>query len=127
MNRTAISTWTWRAAGALAFAAAVVGAACGGASAGAPAPSPTPTEPPPSASSSDAAKVYRRALNEFEDASAAAMDIYRREFGNDFEISLAHTNPDLGRRWSRFKTQTLIDFGNELIWVLQQREYSISD
>ncbi len=69
MNRMAISTWTWRAAGALAFAAAVVGAACGGASAGAPAPSPTPTEPPPSASSSDAAKVYRRALNEFEDAN----------------------------------------------------------
>jgi biofilm PGA synthesis lipoprotein PgaB len=61
-------------------------------------------------------------LNENEDASDAAMDIYRREFGSDFEISLAHNDPRLGKRWSRFKTQTLIDFGNELIWVLRERK-----
>lgn len=60
-------------------------------------------------------------LNEYEDASAAAMDAYRREFGDDFEISLAHENPRLGKRWARFKTQTLIDFGNEL--VLASREW----
>ncbi len=61
-------------------------------------------------------------LNEVEDASAAAMDSYRREFGPDFEISLAHEDPGLGRRWSRFKTQTLIDFGNELIEVLREQQ-----
>ena len=61
-------------------------------------------------------------LNEHEDASAAAMDIYRREFGNDFEFSLAHIDPELGKRWSRFKTQTLINFGNELIWVLREQK-----
>lgn len=61
-------------------------------------------------------------LNEHEDASAAAMDIYRRKFGDDFEISLAHANPELGRRWSRFKTQTLINFGDELIWVLREQK-----
>ena len=61
-------------------------------------------------------------LNEFEDASAAAMDAYRLEFGSDFEISLAHKEPTLGKRWSRLKTKTLIDFGNELVWVLQERK-----
>ena len=61
-------------------------------------------------------------LNEYEDASAAAMDSYRREFGPDFEIPLAHEDPGLGRRWSRFKTQTLIDFGNELIGVLREQQ-----
>jgi len=61
-------------------------------------------------------------LNENEDASAAAMDIYRQEFGNDFEIPLAQKDPSLGRKWSRFKTQTLINFGNELVWVLQERK-----
>ena len=61
-------------------------------------------------------------LNENEDASAAAMDSYRRQFGDDFEISLAHGDPELGKRWSRFKTRTLIDFGNELIWILRQQQ-----
>ncbi len=61
-------------------------------------------------------------LNEFEDASAAAMDAYRREFGSDFEISLAHEDPTLGKRWSRLKTQALINFGNELLWVVQERK-----
>lgn len=61
-------------------------------------------------------------LSENEDASAAAMDIYRQEFGTDFEISLAHNDPSLGKRWSRFKTQALIDFGNELIWVLREQK-----
>lgn len=60
-------------------------------------------------------------LNESEDASDAAMDRYRREFGDDFEISLAHNDLLLGERWSRFKTQTLIDFGNELIAVLREQ------
>lgn len=61
-------------------------------------------------------------LNENEDASAAAMDSYRREFGDDFEISLAHDDPVLGKKWSRFKTRALIDFGDELIWILRQRQ-----
>ena len=61
-------------------------------------------------------------LNEYEDASAAAMDAYRREFGSDFEISLAHEDPTLGKKWSRLKTQTLINLGNELIWVLRERK-----
>ncbi|MFQ5982357.1 MAG: poly-beta-1,6-N-acetyl-D-glucosamine N-deacetylase PgaB, partial [Woeseiaceae bacterium] len=61
-------------------------------------------------------------LNEFEDASGAAMQVYRREFGDDFEIPLAHEDPVLGKKWSRFKTQALIDFGNELIWVLRERK-----
>ena len=61
-------------------------------------------------------------LNEHEDASAAAMDSYRREFGDDFEISLAHDDPELGKRWSRFKTRTLIDLGNDLIWILRQQK-----
>ena len=61
-------------------------------------------------------------LNEYEDASAAAMDSYRREFGPDFEIPLAHEDAGLGQRWSRFKTQTLIDFGNELIEVLRAQQ-----
>lgn len=60
-------------------------------------------------------------LNEYEDASAAAMHAYRREFGSDFEISLAHRDARLGKRWSRFKTRALIDFGNELIGVLRQQ------
>ncbi len=61
-------------------------------------------------------------LNEYEDASAAAMDIYRQEFGNDFEISMARSDPELSKRWARFKTQTLIDFGNELIEVLREQQ-----
>ncbi len=61
-------------------------------------------------------------LNENEDASVAAMATYHREFGDDFDISLVHDNPELGKRWSRFKTRTLIDFGNELIWILRQQQ-----
>jgi biofilm PGA synthesis lipoprotein PgaB len=61
-------------------------------------------------------------LNENEDASAAAMDAYRREFGDGFEIPLAKDDPSLSKRWSRFKTQALIHFGNELAWVLRERK-----
>ncbi len=61
-------------------------------------------------------------MNEFEDASAAAMEVYRQEFGADFEITLAHKDPVLGQRWSRFKTQALIDFGNDLIRVLREQK-----
>jgi biofilm PGA synthesis lipoprotein PgaB len=50
------------------------------------------------------------------------MDAYRREFGSDFEISQAHEDPTLGKRWSRLKTQALINFGNELLWVVQERK-----
>lgn len=60
-------------------------------------------------------------LNESEDASAAAMAVYRKEFGSDFEISLANNDAKLGAKWSRFKTQALIDFGNELIAVLREQ------
>jgi len=61
-------------------------------------------------------------LNESEDASDAAMDAYRREFGSDFKIPLAHDDEELGEKWSRFKTQTLIDFGNELAGVLREQQ-----
>lgn len=60
-------------------------------------------------------------LNESEDASAAAMDIYRQEFGNDFDISRVNSDAVLAKKWSRFKSQTLIDFGDELIAVLREK------
>jgi len=58
-------------------------------------------------------------LNEFEDASAAAMTAYRQALGSDFDIPLALSEPTLGERWSRFKTRALVDFGDEMIGVLR--------
>ncbi|MCH7980620.1 MAG: poly-beta-1,6-N-acetyl-D-glucosamine N-deacetylase PgaB [Proteobacteria bacterium] len=60
-------------------------------------------------------------LNEYEDASEAAMAVYRQEFGSSFGISRALNDAALGERWSRFKTQALIDFGDELIGVLRSQ------
>lgn len=59
-------------------------------------------------------------LNESEDASAAAIEVYRQEFGSDFDISQVNSDAVLSQKWSRFKSQTLIDFGNELITVLRE-------
>jgi biofilm PGA synthesis lipoprotein PgaB len=53
-------------------------------------------------------------LNEFEDASPAAMNAYREAFGPDFTIESTFNDATLQRRWAAFKTQAIIDFTSEL-------------
>jgi len=61
-------------------------------------------------------------FNEQEDASPTAMAAYRLELGNDFDIQTAHDDPQLLQKWSRLKTQALIDFSDELTDILRERK-----
>ena len=60
--------------------------------------------------------------NQSEDVSTAAMEAYRQEFGSDFEIPLARDDAKPGEKWSGFKRQALIDFGNELAGILREQQ-----
>jgi biofilm PGA synthesis lipoprotein PgaB len=63
-------------------------------------------------------------LNEFEDASPAAMAAYRDAFGPDFSVAATLTDPDLQQRWARFKTRAIIDLTNELERVVRRYQPS---
>jgi biofilm PGA synthesis lipoprotein PgaB len=53
-------------------------------------------------------------LNEFEDFSPAALAAYREQFGPDFSPAALERDPELTRRWAKFRSDTLVDFSREL-------------
>lgn len=54
-------------------------------------------------------------LNEFEDFSQAAQDVYRDALGIDVAPDLLLADSVLQKRWSDLKARTLVDFSKELI------------
>jgi len=53
-------------------------------------------------------------FNEFEDASPAAMTVYRERFGADFSFDALATNGELRDSWARLRSDTLVNFSQEL-------------
>lgn len=53
-------------------------------------------------------------LNDFEDASPWAVDVYSRQWGLPASLGKIRANPELMRHWTRRKTQALIDWTQAL-------------
>jgi poly-beta-1,6-N-acetyl-D-glucosamine N-deacetylase len=60
-------------------------------------------------------------LNEFEDASPAAMAAYREKFGDDFSIAAAQRDPVLREKWTQLKTTRMIDLSLELAAAVNEK------
>lgn len=53
-------------------------------------------------------------FNELEDFSPAALAAYRRQFGPDFSPAALEHDPKLAARWAKYRSDTLIDFSQQL-------------
>lgn len=58
-------------------------------------------------------------LNEFEDASEAALTAYRQTLGPEFSIEEAHLDPALEARWARLKSRALVGLSADLADVVR--------
>lgn len=59
-------------------------------------------------------------LNEYEDASPAALAAYREAFGQSFTIEQALGDPSLTERWTRLKSRALVELGEELVQTVRR-------
>lgn len=61
-------------------------------------------------------------LNEFEDASPAAFEVYRTTFGDDFTIERTLTDPVLQRRFAELKTRQIVALTDELMRAVRAHQ-----
>ncbi len=59
-------------------------------------------------------------LNELEDFSEYALAYYRAELGREITPAILRSDPELRRRWTALKAQTLVDFSLELTARVRQ-------
>lgn len=64
-------------------------------------------------------------LNELEDFSEAALAYYRAELGRDISPAILRSDPELRRRWTELKAQTLVDFSLQLTARVRQSHPNI--